>query len=163
MLIAFLIASTAACGSRKRKSDMPRNSSRSASLGYCLSNSSNAALASLALPWDRSLRACSHLVSHDKDEFVSAAELELSANNSPTATVKTASHVLNIYFHISLGISSSLPSSISLSFLNASRSPSQVKKMTKINIATIGILSGLVTISRKLCSQLGSSIKVQHL
>src|SRR5690349_22405835 len=77
-------------------------------------------------------------------------------------TAKSASHVLNIYFHILLGISSSLPSSINLSFLNASRRPNQVKKITRINIATIGILSGLVTISRKFCSPLASSIIIKH-
>jgi hypothetical protein len=42
--------------------------------------------------------------------------------------------------------------------LEASRSPNQVKKITRISIATIGILSGLVKISKKLCQPLASSI-----
>ncbi len=53
------------------------------------------------------------------------------------------------YSHMRSGISFSRPSSSSLSFLRACRRATQVKNRTRISMPTMGMLSGLVTISMK--------------
>jgi len=130
---------------------------RSGSLGYSFKRPSRAALAAFAFPSARSFFPCLQRTSSSKRLAPCARETPI--NRITMGKDRNLKH----YSHILLIISSFFPSSLSLSFFNPCLRPTHVKKRTSSNMPTMGMLSGLVTISKKFCHPVSSSIKSHHL